>query len=282
MNTNNLRQKKYSRRLGITLKEKENLDASNKLVHECNVCKNTILESAYIKQKYICGICGLMERASAKKRIGFVVDSFEEFNKSIESGNPLDIKEYSKKIEVARKLNHNAKSAVITGYARISKENFVLIVMNSKFMMGSMGSVVGQKISKAFRMATKKQLPVVLFAASGGARMQEGVYSLMQMVKTSCAVEQHSQKGLLYLSILTDPTTGGVSASFAMLADIIVAEPKALICFAGPRVIEQTIRKKLPKGFQRSEWLLERGFLDDIVPRVKLKKYIHKMIYLHA
>ena len=241
MKTTNLRQKKYSKRLGITLKEKDNLDASNKLIHECKVCKTTMLESVYIKQKYICEVCGLTERASAKKRIGFVTDSFVEFNKSIESGNPLNIEGYSKKIEIAKKLNHNAKSAVITGYARISNKNFVLIVMNSKFMMGSMGSVVGQKISKAFRMATKKQLPVVLFAASGGARMQEGVYSLMQMVKTSCAVEQHSQKGLLYLSILTDPTTGGVSASFAMLADIIIAEPEALICFAGPRVIEQTM-----------------------------------------
>ena len=168
------------------------------------------------------------------------------------------------------------------GIAKSGGEEYVLFVMNSEFMMGSMGTVVGEKITRAFELALSKEIPVVGFTTSGGARMQEGIYSLMQMAKVSGAVKRHSDAGLLYITVLTDPTTGGVTASFAMEGDIILAEPKALVGFAGARVIEQTTGQKLPEGFQRSEFLLEHGFVDAIVPRDRLKSEIENILRIHS
>ncbi|HPK57495.1 MAG TPA: acetyl-CoA carboxylase carboxyltransferase subunit beta, partial [Spirochaetota bacterium] len=172
--------------------------------------------------------------------------------------------------------------AIITGQAKIGGIDSVLGVMDSRFLMGSMGSVVGEKVTRAFERATEKKLPVILFTASGGARMQEGIFSLMQMAKTSAAIARHNEAGLLYITVLTDPTTGGVTASFAMLGDIIISEPGTLIGFAGPRVIEQTIRQKLPAGFQRAEFLLDHGFVDMIVERKDMKKTLSKLLSVHV
>ena len=174
------------------------------------------------------------------------------------------------------------EEAVVTGKALIKGEKVALAIMDSNFIMASMGTVVGEKITRLFEMATAEKLPVVIFTASGGARMQEGIMSLMQMAKISAAVKRHSEAGLFYLTILTDPTTGGVTASFAMLGDIILAEPGALIGFAGPRVIEQTIRQKLPKGFQSSEFLLEHGFIDQIAERKNMKETLARLLKMHC
>lgn len=207
-------------------------------------------------------------------------DSFVEFDKELASKNILDFPDYDKKLSNA-KLESAENEGVVCGRCRIGGFNSAIFVMEPYFMMGSMGSVVGEKITRLFEMAEKEKLPVVGFTVSGGARMQEGIISLMQMAKTSGAVKRHSDGGNLFLCVLTDPTTGGVTASFAMEGDIIVAEPGALIGFAGPRVIEQTIRKKLPEGFQRAEFLLEKGFLDDVIDRKKQKDYITKILKMH-
>ena len=197
------------------------------------------------------------------------------------SENILDFPEYTRKLKTS-KMSRGENESVICGTAEIEGSKTVLCVMDSSFMMGSMGTVTGEKITRAFEYATENNLPVIVFTVSGGARMQEGILSLMQMAKTSGAVKRHSDKGLLYITVLTDPTTGGVTASFAMEGDIILAEPKALIGFAGPRVIEQTIRQKLPKDFQTAEFLLEKGFVDAVVNRKDMKKTLSKLLKLHS
>lgn len=219
----------------------------------------------------------------AYRRIEMIADenSFEEWDMDLQTENPLDYKGYEEKIEKLQEKT-GLREAVVTGKATILGHPAVLAVCDGRFMMASMGEIVGEKITRAVERATRQELPVIIFACSGGARMQEGIVSLMQMAKTSAALKRHSDAGLLYISVLTDPTTGGVTASFAMLGDIILAEPKALIGFAGPRVIEQTIGQKLPKGFQRSEFLLEHGFIDQIVERPKMRETLGRILEFHG
>jgi acetyl-CoA carboxylase carboxyl transferase subunit beta len=206
--------------------------------------------------------------------------TFQEFDAALSGKNPLDFPGYDEKLQKSRE-DSGEKEAVLTGAAEIGGKKCALFIMERAFMMGSMGAVVGEKITRLFEYAAENRLPVVGFTLSGGARMQEGLFSLMQMAKVSGAVRLHGEAGLLYIAVLTDPTTGGVTASFAMEGDIILAEPKALIAFAGPRVIEQTIRKKLPEGFQRSELLLEKGFLDAIADRRAHAQTISRLLGLH-
>lgn len=229
----------------------------------------------------ICPKCGAYFRMNSAERIRLICDSFEEKDADMASTDILAFPHYEEKLESARRTS-GCGDAVSYGIAKSGGEEYVLFVMNSEFMMGSMGTVVGEKITRAFELALSKEIPVVGFTTSGGARMQEGIYSLMQMAKVSGAVKRHSDAGLLYITVLTDPTTGGVTASFAMEGDIILAEPKALVGFAGARVIEQTTGQKLPEGFQRSEFLLEHGFVDAIVPRDRLKSEIENILRIHS
>lgn len=221
-------------------------------------------------------------RLGARERIESIIDkdTFQEYDKNLKTTNPLDFPEYMAKIDIAKE-NTGETEAVITGEGDIDGRKIIICVMNPNFMMGSMGSVVGEKITRAIEKAEEKRLPIIIFTASGGARMQEGILSLMQMAKTSAALGRLKEKGVPYIAVLTDPTTGGVTASFAMLGDIIISEPNTLICFAGPRVIEQTIKQKLPEGFQRAEFLLEKGFIDMIVEREELKDMISHILSLH-
>lgn len=221
-------------------------------------------------------------RLDVRERIETIIDkdTFIEFDREIMTTNPLDFPEYEEKLSIAKEKSGESE-AVITGQGTIDGRSVIICVMNPNFMMGSMGSVVGEKISRAIEKAEEDLLPLIIFTASGGARMQEGILSLMQMAKTSAALGRLREKAVPYISVLTDPTTGGVTASFAMLGDIILAEPGTLICFAGPRVIEQTIQQKLPKGFQRAEFLLEKGFIDMIVERDDLKAMLSHILNLH-
>lgn len=252
------------------------------LLKKCNKCGAAIISEDVRKGAYTCPKCGGYFRMHAYRRIELIADqgSFEEWDQGMTSPNPLEFKGYPEKIHDLQ-MRTNLDEAVTTGKARINGKEAVIGVCDGRFLMASMGEVVGEKIARAVERATAQKLPVILFACSGGARMQEGVVSLMQMAKTSAALKRHSDAGFLYISILTDPTMGGVTASFAMLGDIILAEPKALIGFAGPRVIEQTIGQKLPKGFQRSEFLLEHGFIDGIVERAKMKETLSQILKIH-
>lgn len=252
------------------------------LLRKCNKCGGAIIAEDVKKDHYICPKCGGYFRVHARRRIEMVTDegSFEEWDSDLQGGNPLEYKGYEEKLEKLQEKT-GLSEAVITGKAKIDGHETVIGVCDGRFLMASMGEAVGEKIARAVERATEERLPVILFACSGGARMQEGIVSLMQMAKTSAALKHHSDAGLLYISILTDPTTGGVTASFAMLGDVILAEPKALIGFAGPRVIEQTIGQKLPEGFQRAEFLLEHGFLDAIVERPQMKAVLSKILALH-
>lgn len=249
---------------------------------ECPSCKKILDKSAVVKRKYVCYECGHYFRVRAKNRIKMVIDkeTFEYWYDDMETENPLNFPEYEEKVAKTQEKT-GISEGIIVGKGKIYGLETVLGVIDSRFLMGSMGHVVGEKITKAFEKATKLKLPVILFCCSGGARMQEGIISLMQMAKTSAAVKAHSDAGLLYVPVLTDPTTGGVTASFAMLGDIILAEPKALIGFAGPRVIENTIGAKLPEGFQRAEFQLEHGFVDQIVKREDLKMTLYKILKIH-
>ena len=249
---------------------------------KCPVCKNAILSSDLMENNKVCTRCGYHFRLPARQRIELTADedSFAEMDADMMSSNRIGFPDYEKKLRNA-KISSGENESVITGSCKICGESAVVAVMNSQFMMGSMGTVTGEKITRAFEYATEKRLPVIVFTVSGGARMQEGILSLMQMAKTSGAVKRHSDAGLLYITVLTDPTTGGVTASFAMEGDIILSEPRALIGFAGPRVIEQTIRQKLPKDFQSAEFLLDKGFIDAVVQRRDMKSTLAKLIRLH-
>ena len=252
------------------------------LLRKCNKCGGAIIAEDVKKDHYISPKCGGYFRVHARRRIEMDTDegSYEEWDSDLQGGNPLEYKGYEEKLEKLQEKT-GLSEAVITGKAKIDGRETAIGVCDGRFLMASMGEAVGEKIARAVERATEERLPVILFACSGGARMQEGIVSLMQMAKTSAALKHHSDAGLLYISILTDPTTGGVTASFAMLGDVILAEPKALIGFAGPRVIEQTIGQKLPEGFQRAEFLLEHGFLDAIVERPQMKAVLSKILALH-
>ena len=252
------------------------------LMRKCNACRAVVLAESIIGNQYICPKCGNYFSVPARRRIEMLADeeSFKEWDTGLTSGNPLHYKGYEDKVEALREKT-GLDEAVTTGLARIGGHEVILAVCDSHFMMASMGKVVGEKLTRAIEKATERKVPVIIVACSGGARMQEGIHSLMQMAKTSAALKRHHDAGQLYISVLTNPTTGGVTASFAMLGDIILAEPNALIGFAGPRVIEQTIGQKLPKGFQRSEFLLEHGFIDQIVEREHLKNRLEHLLSLH-
>lgn len=249
---------------------------------KCPKCGEMIYKEDIVGASYVCPKCGGYFRMKAKTRIKLVADknSFKEWYTAFPLCNPLDYPEYEEKLAALKEKTH-LDEAICIGEARIENSPVVLGVCDARFLMGSMGHTVGEKITRAFEEATKRRLPVVLFCCSGGARMQEGIVSLMQMAKTSAAVKKHSDAGLLYIPVLTDPTTGGVTASFAMLGDIILAEPGALIGFAGPRVIAQTIHQKLPEGFQKAEFLVEHGILDGIVKREDLKQTLSGLLKLH-
>ena len=252
------------------------------LWRKCNKCGQPIYVEDVKNNYYICPKCNGYFRVHAYRRIEMIVDdgTFEEWNKEMPFENPLNFPGYEKKVNAAKektKLNE----AVVTGKGKIFGNEAVVAVCDARFLMSSMGHIVGEKITYAVERATREKLPVIMFACSGGARMQEGIVSLMQMAKTSAALKKHHEAGQLYISVLTDPTTGGVTASFAMLGDIILAEPKALIGFAGPRVIEQTIGQKLPEGFQRSEFLLDHGFVDKIVEREEMKETLANILRMH-
>ena len=252
------------------------------LLRKCNKCGAAIIAEDVKQGNYICPKCGGYFRIHAYRRIQMVIDegTFEEWDHDLTGGNPVNYKGYPEKVQALQEKT-GLKEAVVTGRGKINDRETVIAVCDGRFLMASMGWAVGEKITRAVERATEEKLPVIIFACSGGARMQEGITSLMQMAKTSAALERHSKAGLLYVSVLTEPTTGGVTASFAMLGDIILAEPGALIGFAGPRVIEQTIRQKLPKGFQRAEFLVEHGFVDDIVRREDLKETLGKILEMH-
>ena len=253
------------------------------LMRKCNQCGKAIIAEDAEQGYYICPKCGGYFHVPAYRRLDMILDegSFQEWNETMPEQNPMEYRGYPEKL-AAMKARTGLDEAVVTGKGSIHGTETVIGVCDGRFLMASMGENVGEKIACAVERATEEQLPVILFCCSGGARMQEGITSLMQMAKTSAALKRHSDAGLLYISVLTDPTTGGVTASFAMLGDIILAEPGALIGFAGPRVIEQTIRQKLPKGFQRAEFLLEHGFLDAIVERSRMQKVLGNLLQMHG
>lgn len=249
---------------------------------KCNHC-GKILYKKILKENYnMCTNCNYCFRLNAFERINLICDknTFIEFNKNMESKNPMNFPGYENKLQ-SNKKNSGLNEAVVTGIAKINGNDTILCIMDSNFMMGSMGTVVGEKITLAIEKAIEMKLPIIIFTASGGARMQEGILSLMQMAKISSALAKHSESGLLYITVLTDPTTGGVTASFAMQGDIILAEPKALVGFAGRRVIEGTIKEKLPDDFQSAEFLLDKGFVDNIVTRDELKSKLALLLEIH-
>ena len=258
-------------------------ESPNALYVSCPKCKAMCADTDLQSNASVCPSCGHHFRIGARRRIELIADegSFEELWKDLRGEDRLQFEGYAAKLEQARAQSGETEG-VLTGLCRIENIKTCIFSMESAFIMGSMGIAVGEKITRLFELARKESLPVIGFCVSGGARMQEGVLSLMQMAKTSGAVKRHSDDGGLYIAVLTDPTTGGVMASFAMEGDITIAEPDALIGFAGPRVIEQTIRQKLKEGFQRSEFLLEKGFVDMICDRREMKKCIAELLRLHG
>lgn len=250
---------------------------------KCGNCGEAVYTEDVENNDHVCPKCGYNFRLDAWQRIEMVLDegSFEEWNNDLETSNPLNFPGYKEKLATVREKT-GLNEAIVTGEGKIHGQSVAMGVCDSRFLMGSMGEVVGEKVTRLVETATAKKLPLIIFCCSGGARMQEGIVSLMQMAKTSQAIKRHNDNGLLYVSVLTDPTTGGVTASFAMLGDIILAEPGALIGFAGPRVIEQTIGQKLPKGFQRSEFLLEKGLIDGIVKRRELRDTLSEIVRMHT
>ena len=265
-----------------------NLDSSNinvpdGLYTKCPVCSKIILTEDMYLNNCVCPECGYYMKLDARTRISMVVDknTFLEWDTNIEESNPCEYPGYEEKIQNLKRKT-NLDEAVITGVGKIDGSKVVIGVCDTRFLMGSMGEVVGEKLTRAVEKATEQKLPVIIFTCSGGARMQEGIVSLMQMAKISAALKKHDEAGLLYISVITNPTTGGVTASFAMLGDIIISEPGAILGFAGRRVIENTINQKLPEDFQSAEFMLEKGFVDDIVDRKNLKNYLSRVLKLHG
>ncbi len=263
--------------------QKGKMNIPENLMFKCPRCSKVEFMDAFVLGNKVCPNCGYHARLSAPERIELTVDNFTfiEYDKHMKSLNPIRFEGYTEKsFHLRRKTGLN--DAVVTGECSVMGMPCAIGVMDTRFMMGSMGSVVGEKIARLFEQAADRRLPVVLFTASGGARMQEGIISLMQMAKTAGAVGRHSRKGLLYITVLTDPTTGGVTASFASLGDIIIAEPKVLVGFAGRRVIEDTIRQRLPDDFQSAEFALKHGFADMVVHRGAMRKTISQLLKLHG
>lgn len=263
--------------------KKANIDIPIGKWIKCDKCKEIIYKETVRDNLNICPNCGHYFRMHIGKRLELIIDdgTYKRFDLNIETTNPLNLEDYPKKLKALREKT-GLEEAVSCGTGNINGEKVVICVMDSAFLMGSMGIVVGEKITYSIEQAVEQKLPLIIFSVSGGARMQEGIISLMQMAKTTSALTKLDEAGLLYISVLTDPTYGGVTASFASLGDIILAEPNAMIGFAGKRVIEQTIGESLPEGFQTSEFLLEHGFIDKIVERKDLKDTIHKLIQFHS
>ena len=273
---------KFKKTNYITVPRKEQ-DIPEGMWIKCDACGELLYKEDVVHNHYSCYKCGKYFRLSTKRRLRMVADkqSFEEWDTGLQTANPLEYPGYPEKLDGLKEKLH-VDEAVTTGVCTIKGEKTVIAVCDARFLMGSMGYVVGEKITRAVEKATEMKLPVIIFCCSGGARMQEGMVSLMQMAKTSAALKKHSDAGLLYISVLTDPTTGGVTASFAMLGDIILAEPGALVGFAGPRVIEQTIGQKLPEGFQRAEFLVEHGLIDGIIRREDMKDTLARLLHMHT
>ena len=249
---------------------------------KCTSCKEILYKEDVRNNLNVCPNCGAYFRMHINKRLETIIDegTYKRFDLNIENVNPLNLEDYPSKLEKLRQKT-NLQEAVACGTGKIEGEDVVICIMDSGFLMGSMGTVVGEKITYAIEKAIELKYPLIIFTVSGGARMQEGIMSLMQMAKTTSAISKLNKAGGLYISVLTDPTYGGVTASFASIADIVLAEPKAMIGFAGQRVIEQTIKESLPEGFQTAEFLLEHGFIDKIVERQDLKHTLYKLIQYH-
>lgn len=263
--------------------KKANIDIPVGKWIKCEACKEILYKEDVRKNLSICPNCGHYFRMHINKRLEQIVDegTYKKFDLEIKDKNPLQIEGYEKKLKTLRQKT-GIEEAVSCGIGKINGEEAVICIMDSGFMMGSMGQAVGEKITYGVEQAIKQSLPIIIFCVSGGARMQEGIISLMQMAKVSAALSKLNEAGLLYISVLTDPTYGGVTASFASLGDIILAEPKAKIGFAGPRVVEQTIKEALPEGFQTAEFLLEHGFIDKIVERKDMKEVLSQIIKMHG
>lgn len=263
--------------------EEERPNVPQGIMTKCPKCGKVIYTKLLLKNYKRCDECGYNYKISANERFTMIFDDgqWQEFDAQMSTRDPLAFPGYGDKL-VKTQTQTGLVDGVVTGKGKIGGLSVMLGVMDASFFMGSMGTTIGEKLARLFERATKEKLPVIIFTASGGARMHEGIFSLMQMAKVSAAAAKHSEAGLLYITVLTDPTTGGVTASFAMLGDIILAEPDALIGFAGPRVIAQTIGQKLPEGFQKAEFLLEHGFVDQIVPRDQLKQTLGTLIKLHS
>ncbi len=290
MNRNPFKPKQYattsiyrSKPQDIVRAEEEKPNVPEGIMTKCPHCGKVIYSKLLNRNYKCCDECGYYFKLSSEERLAMLVDEgeFEEFDADMISRDPLSFPGYGDKLQKTR-AQTGLSDGIVTGRGKIQGQTAMIGFMDPAFFMGSMGSTIGEKLTRLFEQATKEALPVIIYTASGGARMQEGIFSLMQMAKVSGAVARHSEAGLLYITVLTDPTTGGVTASFAMLGDIILAEPGALIGFAGPRVIEQTIGQKLPDGFQRAEFLLEHGFIDQIVPREAQKHTISTLLKMHS
>ncbi len=259
--------------------KKSNIDIPIGKWVKCTKCKEIIYKETVRNNLNICPNCGNYFRMHINRRLESIIDegTYKRFELNIDTDNPLELEDYPKKLKTLREKT-KLEEAVACGTGKINGEEVVICIMDSGFLMGSMGAVVGEKITYSIEQSIKLKLPLIIFSVSGGARMQEGIISLMQMAKTTAALTKLDEAGILYISVLTDPTYGGVTASFASLGDIILAEPGAMIGFAGKRVIEQTIGERLPEGFQTAEFLLEHGFIDKIVKREELKNTIYKLI----
>lgn len=262
--------------------KKSNIDIPVGKWVKCDKCKEIIYKESIRNNFSVCPNCGHYFRMHIGKRLETIIDkdTYKRFDLNIDTTNPLDLEDYPKKLKSLREKT-GLEEAIACGTGKINGEDVVICIMDSGFLMGSMGAVVGEKITYSIEKAIELKFPLIIFSVSGGARMQEGIVSLMQMAKTTAALTKLDEAGLLYISVLTDPTYGGVTASFASLGDIILAEPGAMIGFAGQRVIEQTIGEKLPEGFQTAEFLLEHGFIDKIVKREEMKDTLYRLIQYH-
>lgn len=260
----------------------EPIDIPDGIFIKCDQCGAAIYEKTLETNHQICPFCDFHFRMGARKRLEMTVDegSFVEHDRMLTSLNPLEMPDYDDKLQIGKKLT-KMEEAFLSGTAEIVKIKVAIGVLDSNFMMGSMGSAVGEKVTRLIEYATKERLPLIIFSASGGARMQEGILSLMQMSKSSAALHYFDREELLYISVLTNPTTGGVAASFASLGDINIAEHSSLIGFAGARVIKQTIRQELPEGFQTDQFQLEHGMVDLVVHRKDMRKTLYKLLQLH-